>query len=71
MHWDDIHFSENYHAKKAYCQSKLANILFTRHLAKLLEGKVGIFLCINTVYFLSYSPKTLLLGISSVILKVI
>ncbi|XP_039148683.1 retinol dehydrogenase 12 isoform X1 [Drosophila simulans] len=35
---DDINSSEFYDEGVAYCQSKLANILFTRELAKRLEG---------------------------------
>ncbi|KAL7633544.1 UNVERIFIED_CONTAM: hypothetical protein RMT77_016077 [Armadillidium vulgare] len=38
MHWEDLNMTENYDPKEAYCQSKLANILFTRKLAKMLEG---------------------------------
>jgi NAD(P)-dependent dehydrogenase (short-subunit alcohol dehydrogenase family) len=29
---------ENYDKKRAYCITKLANVMFTRHLAKMLEG---------------------------------
>ncbi|XP_039486708.1 retinol dehydrogenase 12 isoform X2 [Drosophila santomea] len=35
---DDINSSDSYDEGVAYCQSKLANILFTRELAKRLEG---------------------------------
>ncbi|XP_018609723.1 retinol dehydrogenase 12 isoform X2 [Scleropages formosus] len=35
---DDINSEKSYDAKKAYGQSKLANILYTRSLAKRLEG---------------------------------
>lgn len=38
MHWDDLQFERGYSSFKAYGQSKLCNILFTRELAKRLEG---------------------------------
>lgn len=36
--FDDINYDVNYHPIKAYCRSKLANILFTRELAQRLMG---------------------------------
>jgi retinol dehydrogenase-12 len=38
MYWDDIMLEKNYSANKAYRQSKIANILFTKELKKRLEG---------------------------------
>lgn len=38
MYFDDLMFEEKYSARKAYAQSKLANILFTRELANQLSG---------------------------------
>ncbi|XP_018583404.1 retinol dehydrogenase 12-like isoform X2 [Scleropages formosus] len=35
---DDLNSETSYDSRKAYCQSKLANILFTRSLAKQLQG---------------------------------
>ncbi|XP_056306925.1 retinol dehydrogenase 12, like [Danio aesculapii] len=35
---EDINSEKNYDKQRAYCQSKLANVLFTRSLAKRLEG---------------------------------
>lgn len=38
MNWNDINFKNNYFSLDAYSQSKLANILFTRELARRLEN---------------------------------
>ena len=38
MHFDDINLARKYSGMRAYAQSKLANILFTRELARRLEG---------------------------------
>ncbi len=38
MNWDDLQLTKGYSAIKAYGQSKLCNILFTRELARRLEG---------------------------------
>lgn len=38
MNWSDLNWEKSYDPNKAYGQSKLANILFTRELAKKLEG---------------------------------
>jgi len=38
INFDDIMMDKNYDATRAYCRSKLANILFTKSLAKRLEG---------------------------------
>lgn len=35
LNWE----KKKFNTKQAYCQSKLANVLFTRELAKRLEGK--------------------------------
>ena len=34
MNWDDLNFAANYSTGAAYCQAKLANVLFTRELAR-------------------------------------
>lgn len=36
---DDLNMKESYTPLKAYMQSKLANILFTKELARRLKGK--------------------------------
>ncbi len=38
MRFDDLQSETRYEAMEAYCRSKLANLLFTRQLAKRLEG---------------------------------
>lgn len=38
MHWDDLQLVRRYGVLRAYAQSKLANILFSRELAVRLEG---------------------------------
>lgn len=38
INFDDLNSEIKYSPHKAYCQSKLANVLFTRKLAKRLEG---------------------------------
>ncbi|MEI7592173.1 MAG: SDR family oxidoreductase [Actinomycetes bacterium] len=40
MHWSDLNAERKYVAMHAYAQSKLANILFTRGLAKRLDASV-------------------------------
>lgn len=39
IQFDDLSSEKNYHPVKAYAQSKLANVLFTRELAKRTEGR--------------------------------
>ena len=34
MNWDDLNFARNFSTGAAYCQAKLANVLFTRELAR-------------------------------------
>lgn len=38
IHWEDLHMKKSYDPKKAYCQSKLANVLFSRELGRQLQG---------------------------------
>ncbi|MGH0123260.1 UNVERIFIED_CONTAM: hypothetical protein FKN15_011479 [Acipenser sinensis] len=38
IQFDDLNSEKSYHPVKAYVQSKLANVLFTRELARRLEG---------------------------------
>jgi retinol dehydrogenase-13 len=38
--FDDLNSEKKYDPAAAYEQSKLANVLFTRELAKRLEGKI-------------------------------
>lgn len=47
MNFDDIEFKHKFSGMKAYSQSKLALILFTRLLAKKLKGKEVTVNCVN------------------------
>ena len=38
IQWDDIMMDKKYNAEDAYCQSKLANILFNLELSKRVKG---------------------------------
>lgn len=38
IRFHDLHSQGSYHSGLAYCQSKLANVLFTRELARRLKG---------------------------------
>lgn len=40
MNWDDFNWEKSYSPIKAYSQSKTANILFTKELAKRLQGTI-------------------------------
>jgi hypothetical protein len=42
MNWSDINWEKKYSPIRAYAQSKLANILFTKELAIRLKGKRGL-----------------------------
>ena len=37
MHWDDLNWDKSYSRIPAYCQSKLANVLHAKELARRLE----------------------------------
>lgn len=47
MHWDDLQGEKRYRKGAAYAQSKLANILFTRELARRLESTGITALCMH------------------------
>jgi NAD(P)-dependent dehydrogenase (short-subunit alcohol dehydrogenase family) len=42
MNFDDLNLDEAYTPMKAYCQSKLANVLFCKELARRLRGKATV-----------------------------
>ena len=51
MRFDDLQSERHYEAMEAYCRSKLANVLFTRQLAKRLEADAGaIAVTVNAVH---------------------
>lgn len=47
MDWDNLDGKHNYNLVKGYCQSKLAIVLFTRELAKRLEGTGVTAVCLH------------------------
>lgn len=47
MNWDDINWTKSYSRIYAYAQSKLANILFTKELAKRLRGTSVTAVCLH------------------------
>ncbi len=50
MRFDDLQSERHYEAMEAYCRSKLANVLFTRQLAKRLEADAAIAVTVNAVH---------------------
>lgn len=55
IQFDDLNGEKNYHPIKAYAQSKLANVLFTRELAKRIEGKACTCTCVwNSLFSCLY-----------------
>jgi NAD(P)-dependent dehydrogenase (short-subunit alcohol dehydrogenase family) len=40
INFEDLNSEQSYSAWKAYCQSKLANVLFCKELARRLQGRV-------------------------------
>jgi len=54
MHFDDLMMSGNYSGFSAYCQSKLANVLFTRELARRLSGQYTNRILVYICYVLSF-----------------
>ena len=47
IQWDDLSFADNFVGGAAYCHAKLANILFTKGLARRLEGTGVVANCIH------------------------
>lgn len=45
IHFDDINLMHGFNVVKAYSQSKLANVLFTRELARRLKGRITVNCC--------------------------
>jgi NAD(P)-dependent dehydrogenase (short-subunit alcohol dehydrogenase family) len=43
MHFNDPNLERSYSPSKAYAQSKLANVLFSKELARRLQGEAGRF----------------------------
>ena len=52
IHFDDLQLEKSYEPWKAYYQSKLANVLFTRELHQRLKGMDIVYvLCIIKTFF--------------------
>jgi len=52
LDFNDLQIEHNWSFLKGYSRSKTANILFSTHLAKLLNGKLNVS-CKNTMYCIS------------------
>lgn len=48
MNFEDINLEQSYTPIKAYCQSKLANVLFSKELAKRLQGMCLVILSMSS-----------------------
>uniref|UniRef100_A0A8C6MDC6 Si:dkey-73n8.3 n=1 Tax=Nothobranchius furzeri TaxID=105023 RepID=A0A8C6MDC6_NOTFU len=71
IRFDDLNGEKDYHPVRAYAQSKLANVLFSRELAKKTEGNVcvggntdALNISIDTYTLLFYTLYTTLLFMS-------
>ncbi|RLW10152.1 hypothetical protein DV515_00002215 [Chloebia gouldiae] len=51
IRFHDLHGEKSYNRGLAYCHSKLANVLFTRELARRLQGKFQRQICPGLLYF--------------------
>jgi hypothetical protein len=40
MNFEDLNLEQSYTPWKAYCQSKLANVLFCKELGRMLQGRL-------------------------------
>jgi NAD(P)-dependent dehydrogenase (short-subunit alcohol dehydrogenase family) len=45
INFEDLNDEKSYSAWRAYCQSKLANVLFSKELARRLLGKMHAYSC--------------------------
>jgi len=45
INFEDLNGAKSYSAGKAYCQSKLANVLFCKELARRLAGRMHAYSC--------------------------
>jgi NAD(P)-dependent dehydrogenase (short-subunit alcohol dehydrogenase family) len=45
INFEDLNGEKSYSAWGAYCQSKLANVLFSKELARRLQGRMHAYSC--------------------------
>lgn len=59
INFEDLNFEKRYDSAEAYEQSKLANVIFTRELARRLEGKAYRAPFLSSCQYYNYIPPLL------------
>lgn len=63
MNFEDLNMEHSYTPWKAYCQSKLANVLFCKELGRMLQGRL--LCCFSPIFSLVFMLKRILCGFLS------